>query len=132
MYTDTKVLIMNKSTLLVASIILSSITAFSISAKTEIPKEEMIKLNAIAEVELPANPTTGNLWIIRQLPTEVALVAMDYVQSPDCKKGMVGCGGKSVLHLKGVSKGTGELVLQYARPTGELPAEKHVIKVMVE
>ncbi|KAB7701483.1 protease inhibitor I42 family protein [Plesiomonas shigelloides] len=122
---------MKKSTLLLAGIVLSSLSSLAVAQNQEIPKEASLKVNEVVAVDLPANPTTGYLWIIRQLPSEVALVDMEYRQSPECKKGMVGCGGKTVLHLKGVTKGSGELVLQYVMPMQPLPSETQSIKVTV-
>lgn len=95
--------------------------AANIHTKDNIPAEATAKVDAQFEITLPSNPTTGYDWIVRQLPEQVALTGMDYAQSPDCKEGMVGCGGTTTLYFKAVKAGTGKLVLQNARPFEKLP-----------
>ncbi|MGL5472446.1 MAG: protease inhibitor I42 family protein [Shewanella sp.] len=82
-------------------------------------------------IELPANPTTGYTWLLRERPDEVALLNMNYQPSTDCKPGMAGCDGKTILQLLGIEKGHGDLVLQYARPFEKLSQQTHSIKISV-
>ncbi|WP_178026429.1 protease inhibitor I42 family protein [Plesiomonas shigelloides] len=82
-------------------------------------------------IELPANPTTGYTWLLRELPDEVALLNMNYQLSTDCKPGMTGCDGKTILQLLGIEKGHGDLVLQYTRPFETLSQQIHSIKISV-
>ncbi|WP_178089364.1 protease inhibitor I42 family protein [Plesiomonas shigelloides] len=82
-------------------------------------------------IELPANPTTGYTWLLRELPDEVALLNMNYQLSTDCKPGMTSCDGKTILQLLGIEKGHGDLVLQYARPFERLSQQTYSIKISV-
>ncbi|WP_332705200.1 protease inhibitor I42 family protein [Plesiomonas shigelloides] len=82
-------------------------------------------------IELPANPTTGYTWLLRELPDEVALLNMNYQPSTDCKLGMTGSDGKTILQLLEIEKGHGDLVLQYARPFEKLSQQTHSIKISV-
>ena len=82
-------------------------------------------------IELPANPTTGYTWLLRELPDEVALLNMNYQLSTDSKPGMTGCDGKTILQLVGIEKGHGDLVLQYARPFETLSQPTYSIKISV-
>ena len=82
-------------------------------------------------IELPANPTTGYTWLLRELPDEVALLNMNYQLSTDCKPGMTDCDGKTILQLLGIEKGHGDLVLQYTRPFETLSQQIHSIKISV-
>lgn len=121
---------MNLKTGAVLLLMAATIPAFAAN-KTTVPTETTAKENAQFEISLPANPTTGYNWIVRQLPEQVALTGMDYTQSPDCKKGMTGCSGTTTLHFKAVKAGTGKLIVQYARPWETLPDESNTISIKV-
>ncbi|KAB7685937.1 hypothetical protein GBN28_14775 [Plesiomonas shigelloides] len=82
-------------------------------------------------IELPANPTTGYTWLLRELPDEVALLNMNYQPSTDCKPSMTDCDGKTIIQLVGIEKEHGDLVLQYARPFEKLSQQTHSIKISV-
>lgn len=56
---------------------------------------------------------------------------MNYQLSTDCKPGMTGCDGKTILQLLGIEKGHGDLVLQYTRPFETLSQQIHSIKISV-
>jgi inhibitor of cysteine peptidase len=118
-----------------AALLLMAVVAPAFAAnshtKDNIPAEATAKVDAQFEISLPSNPTTGYNWIVRQLPEQVALTGMGYTQSPDCKEGMVGCGGTTTLHFKAVKTGTGKLIVQYARPWEALTDETRTITIKV-
>ncbi len=113
-------------------------SAFSAGAVTMqsncdvIPRERHEQVGKFIEISLPGNPTTGYLWIVRSLPPQVALESLMYVPDDDCRAGMSGCGGHSVLRLLGVKRGSGVLQLQYVRPWETLPVTTTDIKLYVE
>ena len=111
--------------------VVASAFAANIHTKDKIPAEATAKVDAQFEISLPSNPTTGYDWIVRQLPEQVALTGMDYAQSPDCKEGMVGCGGETVLHFKALKAGAGKLIVQYARSWEALTDETRTITIKV-
>lgn len=96
-----------------------------------VPAEATAKMNQQFELKLPSNPTTGYVWIVRQLPEQVALTGVNYAQSPDCKKGMTGCGGNTTLHFKALKAGAGKLIVQYSQPWEALRDEIHTITIKV-
>jgi len=78
------------------------------------------KLNDTFSFELESNPTTGYGWIIKDLPKNVALLGMEYVQSQDCGD-RLGCGGVEKFFFKSISLGKGTLELKYGRSFEDLP-----------
>ncbi|MGL5384916.1 MAG: protease inhibitor I42 family protein [Serratia sp. (in: enterobacteria)] len=96
-----------------------------------VPVSQTVKVGDLFKMVLPTTPATGYTWLIRALPPQVALTGMEYVSSPECKKGKVGCGGTTLLHLKAITAGKGKLLLQYARPWEPLPNDMQVSEVRV-
>jgi predicted secreted protein len=90
-----------------------------------VPAEKTVTQGESFQITLPANPTTGYLWVIRSIPSQVALLSMEYSSSGDCAKGTTGCGGKTILNLTGIMPGKGKLVLQHARPWEIQPTDSH-------
>lgn len=83
-------------------------------------------------VTLPGNPTTGYLWSVAEAPDAVTVTLdMEEVKAP---RGMVGCPLATVVTIKAVKAGQGEVKLVYARPweKGKAPAETHTIQVTVK
>jgi len=80
------------------------------------------KLNDTFSFEMESNPTTGYSWIIKNLPKNVALVGMEYVQAQNCGN-KLGCGGVEKFFFKSISLGKGTLELKYGQPFENLPKD---------
>lgn len=74
-----------------------------------------IKLGQTIQLNLPANPSTGASWALRSMPNSLMLLGVDYHNSAQCKKGMVGCSGLRSYTFEAVANGVGELKLNYGR-----------------
>ncbi|MCP4954182.1 MAG: protease inhibitor I42 family protein [Photobacterium aquimaris] len=80
------------------------------------PKQAVtMKLGQTFTLSLPANPSTGASWALRSMPNSLMLLSVDYHNSPQCKKGMIGCGGFRSYTFEVVAAGVGELKLNYGR-----------------
>lgn len=75
-----------------------------------------LKPNELYKVTLPANPTTGYQWRIRQdqVPRCLEFVRKDYT-SDEATEGIVGVGGQSTFVFRAVEKGKGTLTFEYIR-----------------
>ncbi|WP_367672162.1 protease inhibitor I42 family protein [Serratia symbiotica] len=91
-------------------------------------QKKIVKKGKMFIIKLPANPTTGYVWTVRKSPHQVIYLGKHYVQSPECKKGIVGCSGIEILRFNAIEAGKGELQLQYVRPW-DLPYLKAGVKL---
>ena len=80
------------------------------------------KLNDTFSFELESNPTTGFGWMIKNLPKNVVLVDMEYIQSKNCGNNL-GCDGVEKFFFKAITLGTGTLELKYGQPFEDLPTK---------
>lgn len=74
-----------------------------------------IKLGQTFQLNLPATPSTGASWALRSMPNSLMLLSVDYHNSAQCKKGMVGCSGLRSYTFEAVANGVEELKLNYGR-----------------
>ena len=74
-----------------------------------------MKLGQTFQLSLPANPSTGASWALRSMPHSLMLLSVDYKNSDQCKKGMVGCSGLRTYTFEAVANGEGELRLNYGQ-----------------
>jgi len=82
-----------------------------------------LKPDELYTVSLPANPTTGYQWRIRQgkVPPCLEFLRKDY-KSDEATEGIVGVGGQAIFFFRALEKGNGQLTFEYIR-TWE-PAKK--------
>ncbi|MFH1059075.1 MAG: protease inhibitor I42 family protein [Pseudomonadota bacterium] len=88
------------------------------------------------DLTLDSNPSTGFRWFLAQPPDNLVLVLeTHFYQSDPDAAGRVGAPGREVFRFRGVSPGSTNLTLEYARPTerekGLAPAQRHAIAVRV-
>lgn len=83
------------------------------------------------EVVLPGNPTTGYSWNLSPDSTAPLSEAGDTEFSPDSDA--VGAGGTVTMHYDVTGAGSGELILDYARPweTDVEPVDTYALNVIV-
>lgn len=85
-------------------------------------------------VYLDGNPTTGFLWSLSESPEAVKVeVALEEVELPSNRRMMVGCPRRTAVTITGVSQGSGEVKLVYARPweKDNPPARVYTLSVTV-
>jgi inhibitor of cysteine peptidase len=90
---------------------------FMTSAATEnytAPRMKVVNVGDSFTISLPSAPSTGYTWIVRSLPSQVALTGMSYMSSIN-DKNQVGGNGVTTLYLRAVNTGKGVMKLQYAR-----------------
>ncbi|MEC6797263.1 protease inhibitor I42 family protein [Photobacterium sp. S4TG1] len=90
-----------------------------------------IKLDQTFQLSLPASPSTGYSWALRSMPDSLMLLSVDYRNSEQCKKGMTGCSGLRTYTFKAVTKGVGELKLNYGRAWEKEGSKSKVITIDV-
>ncbi|SKC31122.1 Chagasin family peptidase inhibitor I42 [Photobacterium piscicola] len=90
-----------------------------------------IKLNQTFQLSLPASPSTGFSWALRSMPNALMLLSIDYHNSEQCQKGMTGCSGLRTYTFKAVTKGVGELKLNYGRSWEKEDWETKTITIAV-
>lgn len=91
-----------------------------------------IKLGQTFQVNLPATPSTGASWALRSMPNSLMLLSVDYHDSVQCKKGMVGCSGLRSYTFEAVANGVGELKLNYGRVWEQKSWETQNITIVVQ
>ncbi len=93
-------------------------------------REVTLEVGQVIEVHLPANPSTGYTWLVKDgAPGPVVLVA-EPAFTPEAQR--PGAGGTLVLRFRAVTQGETRVRLTYQRPweTGE-PAEEFDFRVIV-
>ncbi|NPA26267.1 MAG: protease inhibitor I42 family protein [Chloroflexi bacterium] len=92
--------------------------------------EISLQVGQVLEVHLPANPTTGYTWLVKEgAPGPVVLVAEPGF-TPEAQR--LGAGGTLILRFRAVTPGETRVRLVYQRPweTGE-PEEDFEFRVIV-
>ncbi|NPA07075.1 MAG: protease inhibitor I42 family protein [Chloroflexi bacterium] len=93
-------------------------------------REITLKVGQVIEVHLPANPSTGYTWLVKDgAPGPVVLVA-EPAFTPEAER--PGAGGTLVLRFRAVTPGEAHVRLAYQRPweTGA-PADEFDFRVIV-
>lgn len=99
------------------------------TANTPVQK---VKVGETFTIQLPSNPTTGYGWVVKKAPEQIKLLNKSYEQSPECKKGMVGCGGVQSFHFNAIQPGQGLLKLKYVRSWEEPSANDAEKQIIIE
>jgi predicted secreted protein len=87
-----------------------------------------LKSGVIMDIKLEAIQGTGYQWIVKESSPLLVQLQPDELKysSPDKKEEMVGMAGYQILQFKAVSKGEGEIKLEYKR-TFETQVEKSCV-----
>ncbi|MGV3346115.1 protease inhibitor I42 family protein [Enterobacteriaceae bacterium LUAb1] len=83
-------------------------------------------------LSLDSNPTTGYVWMIKKLPTELVFVSSDFTKDPACKAGASGCSGKQSFVFIGDKAGKGKLEMIHGRSFDQSTWQKREIDVTVK
>ncbi|PIJ49398.1 chagasin [Erwinia sp. OLTSP20] len=120
---------MNKAKAIVFGIMMSG--AISANASTDITT---VTGNVGQDIKISqkSNPTTGYLWMIKDLPDGLIFVSRMYEQSKDCPQGAVGCGGEDEFHFIAEKKGESILKLIYGRPFSKSSWQEKEIKIVIK
>jgi PKD repeat protein/predicted secreted protein len=85
-------------------------------SKSNAPQTVQLQANEALELNLPANPSTGYGWYLKDKKSGLLKLAPAGDFIPDNKNNSVGGSGNQVVHLIAESRGTTNLEMVYMRP----------------
>ncbi len=119
--------------ILVAAVVLVAIGTGAAIGMTNVKRttdEYVVKEGGTIEIVFDENPSTGYSWIPIQTCKDKVLVMRDYYQEGNP---IPGAPGKHVWVVKGLEKGTCELLFEYTRPWEENGAiESKTVKIKIK
>jgi predicted secreted protein len=112
------------------------LVASFISCKAQVnPKlDYIIKKNAVIEIKLDSNPTTGYSWKLSKNQANNIVNLIDEIYVPTkVESGIVGSGGNQIFKFKATKRGLGSLAFEYCRPWEQHSTVKNkVFKIKVK